>query len=45
MKYQGKGNMREYIIGMSNIASKHKALKLEMFKDLLTHLVLNFILS
>ncbi|XP_057452120.1 uncharacterized protein LOC130743925 [Lotus japonicus] len=40
MKYQGKGNIREYIMGMSNIASKLKALNLEMSNDLLIHLVL-----
>ena len=27
MKYQGKGNVMEYIMGMSNIASKLKTLK------------------
>ena len=40
MKYQGKGNFREYIMGMSNIASKLRALKLELSKELLIHLVL-----
>ena len=40
MKYQGKGNVREYIMGMSNIASKLRALKLKLSKDLLIHLVL-----
>ena len=35
MKYQGQGNIREYIIHMSNITSKLKALKLELFDDLL----------
>ncbi|CAL0313649.1 unnamed protein product [Lupinus luteus] len=40
MRYQGKGNIREYIMVMSNIASKLKALKLEMSEDLLIHLVL-----
>ncbi|MCH86638.1 hypothetical protein A2U01_0007497 [Trifolium medium] len=40
MKYQGKGNIREYIMSMSNIVSKHKALKLELSEDLLIHLVL-----
>jgi len=40
MTYQGKGNVREYIMGMSNIASKLRALKLELSKDLLIHLVL-----
>ena len=40
MKYEGKGNIREYIMGMSNAASKLKALKLELSDDLLIHLVL-----
>ena len=40
MKYNGKGNIREYIMGMSLIASKLKALKLELSDDLLVHLVL-----
>ena len=40
MKYQGQGNIREYIVQMSNIASKLKALKLELSNDLLVHLVL-----
>jgi len=40
MKYDGKGNVREYIMSMLNIASKLKALKLEMSEDLLIHLIL-----
>jgi len=40
MKYQGKGNIREYIMSMSNIVFKLKALKLEISEDLLIHLVL-----
>ena len=40
MKYKGQGNIREYIMQMSNIASKLKALKLEFFDDLLVNLVL-----
>ncbi|XP_073222585.1 uncharacterized protein [Cicer arietinum] len=40
MKYQGKGNIREHIMMMSNIASKLKGLKLELSDDLLIHLVL-----
>ena len=35
MKYQDQGNIREYIMQMSNIASKLKALNLELFEDLL----------
>jgi len=40
MKYKGKGNIREYIIQISHIASKLKALKLELSENLLMHLVL-----
>ncbi|XP_028236867.1 uncharacterized protein LOC114416203 [Glycine soja] len=40
MKYKGKSNIREYIMEMSNLASKLKALKLELGEDLLMHLVL-----
>jgi len=40
MKHKGKKNIREYIMQMSHIASKFKALKLELSEDLLVHLVL-----
>ena len=40
MRYQGKGNIREYIVSMSNIVFKLKALKLEILEDLFIHLVL-----
>nr|KYP31559.1 Retrovirus-related Pol polyprotein from transposon TNT 1-94 [Cajanus cajan] len=40
MRYKGKGNIREYIMEMSNLVSKLKALKLELSDDLLVHLVL-----
>jgi len=30
MKYKGKSNIREYLMEMSNLASKLKALKLEL---------------
>ncbi|KAI3470151.1 hypothetical protein Pfo_026814, partial [Paulownia fortunei] len=40
MKYKSKGNIREYIMQMSHIASKLRALKLEVSEDLLMHLVL-----
>ena len=40
MRYKAKGNIREYILELSNIASKLKALKLELSEDLLVHLVL-----
>ena len=39
MRYKGKGNIREYIMEMSNLASKLKSLKLELSDDLLVHLV------
>ncbi|KAF9684195.1 hypothetical protein SADUNF_Sadunf04G0092700 [Salix dunnii] len=38
MKYKGKGNVREYILEMSHLASKLKALQLELSEDLLVHL-------
>ncbi|XP_073136894.1 uncharacterized protein [Henckelia pumila] len=40
MRYKGKGNVREYIIEMSHLASQLKALKLELSDDMLVHLVL-----
>ncbi|XP_074373835.1 uncharacterized protein LOC141714202 [Apium graveolens] len=40
MKYKGKGNIREYIIVMSNLAGKLKELKLELSDELLVYLVL-----
>nr|KYP41105.1 Retrovirus-related Pol polyprotein from transposon TNT 1-94 [Cajanus cajan] len=40
MRYKGKGNIRDYIMEMSNLASKLKALKLELSDDLLVHLFL-----
>ncbi|XP_009611796.1 uncharacterized protein [Nicotiana tomentosiformis] len=40
MRYQGKGNIMEYIMKMSDLASKLKALKLDLSEDLLVHLVL-----
>nr|KYP39830.1 hypothetical protein KK1_038846 [Cajanus cajan] len=41
-KYTDKGNIREYFMEMSHIASKLKTLKLELSKDLV-HLVLIFL--
>ncbi|KAL3529760.1 hypothetical protein ACH5RR_009082 [Cinchona calisaya] len=40
MRYKGKENIREYILEMFHLASKHKILKLELSDDLLVHLVL-----
>ncbi|XP_022889256.1 uncharacterized protein LOC111404718 [Olea europaea var. sylvestris] len=40
IKYKGKGNIREYIMEMSHLASKLKSLKLELSDDLLVHLIL-----
>ena len=40
MRYKGKGNIREHIMKMSHLASKLKALKLELSEDLLVHLIL-----
>ncbi|RDY07775.1 hypothetical protein CR513_08064, partial [Mucuna pruriens] len=39
-RYKGKGNIREYIMEMSNLAAKLKSLKLELDEDLIVHLVL-----
>ena len=40
MKYKGKGNIKEYIMEMSHIASKLKTLKVELSEDFLVHLIL-----
>ncbi|XP_061338030.1 uncharacterized protein LOC133284910 [Gastrolobium bilobum] len=40
MRYKGKGNIREYIMEMSNIAGKLKTLKLELPYELLMYLVI-----
>ena len=40
MRYTGNGNIREYIIEMSHLASKLRAHKLDLFEDFLMHLVL-----
>ena len=40
MRYKGNGNIREYIMEMSHFASKLRAHKLDLFEDLLVHLVL-----
>ncbi|XP_062111414.1 uncharacterized protein LOC133822949 [Humulus lupulus] len=40
MKYKGKGNIREYIMEMANIASKLKTVMLDLSDDLLVYLVL-----
>ena len=40
LKYKGNGSVREYIMEMTSIASKLKALKLELSEDLLVHFVL-----
>lgn len=40
MRYKGNGNIREYIMEMSHLASKLKALKLELSDELLVHFVL-----
>ncbi|XP_058767217.1 uncharacterized protein LOC131640859 [Vicia villosa] len=47
IKYKGKGNIRKYIMEMSNIVSnnsnKFKTQKLEFLDNLLVHLVLIFL--
>ena len=40
MRYKGKGNIIEYIIEMSNLVTRLRALKLELSDDILVHLVL-----
>ena len=40
MRYKGNRNIREYIMEMSHLASKLRAHKLDIFEDLLVHLVL-----
>ena len=40
MKYNGKGNIREYITEVSHIFSKLKGIKLKLSEDLLVNLVL-----
>ena len=40
MRYNDKKNIREYIMGMSNLLSKLKALKLELSKEILVHFIL-----
>ena len=42
MRYKGKGNIREYIMKMSNLVAKLRYLKLEFSEDILMHLVLLF---
>ncbi|RDX71887.1 hypothetical protein CR513_48699, partial [Mucuna pruriens] len=39
MKYKGRGNIREYIMEMSNLIAKLKSLKLEVDEDLMVYLV------
>lgn len=45
MVYKGKKNIREYIMEMSNLASKLKALKLELPEELIVHMVLISLLT
>ncbi|XP_057540822.1 uncharacterized protein LOC130818680 [Amaranthus tricolor] len=40
MRYKGNGNIREYIMEMSHLASKLKILNLEISEDLIVYLVL-----
>ena len=40
MRYKGNGNIREYIMEMSHLASKLRAHKLDLSEDFLVHLVL-----
>ncbi|RVW96526.1 Retrovirus-related Pol polyprotein from transposon TNT 1-94 [Vitis vinifera] len=38
MRYKGKENIREYIMEMSNLVTRLKALKLQLSEDILVHL-------
>ena len=40
MRYKGNGNIREYIMEISHLASKLRAHKLDLSENLLVHLVL-----
>ena len=40
MWYKGKGNIREYIMEMSNLVTRLRALKLELSNEILVHLAL-----
>ncbi|KAI0519248.1 hypothetical protein KFK09_006690 [Dendrobium nobile] len=40
IRYKGKGNIKEYIMKMSNLITRLRALKLELSDDILVHLVL-----
>ena len=40
MQYKDNGNIREYIMKMSNLVTRLMTLKLELFDDILVHLVL-----
>ena len=42
MRYNCKENMRKYIMRMSNLLSKLKALKLELSEEILVHFILFF---
>ena len=40
MRYKGNGNIREYIMEMSHLASKLRAHKLDLSEDFIVHLVM-----
>ncbi|KAH7839489.1 hypothetical protein Vadar_004924 [Vaccinium darrowii] len=43
MRYNGKGNIREYIMEMSNLVTKMKALKLEFSQEILVYLAVGHV--
>lgn len=45
MRYKEKGNIREYIIEMSNLTIRLKALKIEISESIFVHLVLMSLLT
>lgn len=44
-RYNGKGDVREYIMEMSNLVTRLRALKLDLSNDILVHLVLISLLA
>ncbi|GAB2297874.1 hypothetical protein Dimus_038497 [Dionaea muscipula] len=41
MRYKSKGSIREYIMEMSNVVTRLRAIKLELSDDILVHMILN----
>lgn len=43
MRYKGKASIREYIMKMSNLVTRLKTLKLEIFVSILMYFILLFL--